>query len=144
MNNLTIFLYGVIIVLLIVLYGKIRCFYPQFDFLAVNKNVYVDGWLMSHFILFALCGYFFPNTFYFAMLLGILWELIEHFKLFSFATKCINRKESILSLNNYVKLFQEHSSDDINNNWWYGKYEDVIVDFIGFVTGYFILKYKFV
>ena len=145
MKNLTIFLYGIFVILLILIYGKIRCFHPHLDFLAVHKNVYVDGWLLSHFVLFAICGYFFPNNFYFAMLLGILWEIVEHLQLLTFASSCKNNEGNKSSLIKYQFIFEDKSqNNDINKNWWYGRYEDIIVDFLGFVTGYFILNYKFV
>lgn len=34
-------------------------------------------WPISHFVLFLILGYMYPNDFVFFTLLGILWELIE-------------------------------------------------------------------
>ena len=128
----------------IFIYGKIRCLLKNNkhfkDPLSKNVNIYMDGWLLSHFILFSFIGYHFSNSFYLSMTLGILWEFIEvmigtlqPMFLLNIAkcTKINLKKKDIIDVN----------SEDLN--WFYGRYEDIIVDFLGFITGYFIKNYNF-
>lgn len=141
-NYLIIFL---IIASSVFVYGKIRCLLKDNkkfkDPLSFHTNIYVDGWLLSHFVLFLFIGYKFPNSFCLSMIFGILWEIIEILigtyepgilKGISNCSAIDLKKENIINVN---------SNDNLN--WFYGRYEDMIIDFLGFVTGYFINSYKF-
>ena len=128
------------------IYGKYRCVNKDYkDILALELYPKIDGWLISHFVAFAIAGVLFPDTFYFSLLLGILWELFEFYlgitkpKFLKGITDChrvlnenTKKNKDVLNLNN----------DDNNGYWWYGKKEDVLVDALGFLFGkYVILKY---
>ena len=78
-KNLQLIAIGLFVVILIIVYGQFRCAYPKFnDPLSIHGMVYVDGWLLTHFIVFALAGYFYSKQFYLAVILGILWEIVEY------------------------------------------------------------------
>ena len=126
-------LFLLFIIFLIFLVGLIRC-KTNYDPLLHKFVGKIDGWMVSHFITFAIVGFYFPDTFIYAMFLGIMWEFVENmlgkvktstFKSFGF---CIIEKESKKRLKDNV------------STWWYGQYEDVIADFIGFIFGKYFLK----
>tara|TARA_B100001093_G_C26520015_1_gene881329 strand:+ start:367 stop:807 length:441 start_codon:yes stop_codon:yes gene_type:complete len=144
-KNVQLISSGLFIVILIVIYGQFRCAFPEFkDPLSIHGMVYVDGWLLSHFIVFALAGYFYPKQFYLAVILGILWEITEH--LLGINTprflKCETQDKSKAKFQ-YIHKNKDPSLAEKNDAWWYGRYEDVVVDIIGFMTGYFIKTYSF-
>ena len=132
-KNIQLIAAGLFVVLLIVIYGQFRCAFPKFiDPLSIHGMVYVDGWLLSHFIVFTLAGYFYSNQFYLAVILGILWEIVEY----------------LLGVNTprFLKCKMKGKNQTLaekNDAWWYGRYEDVVVDILGFMTGYFIKTYSF-
>tara|TARA_B100000524_G_scaffold339670_1_gene232131 strand:- start:168 stop:608 length:441 start_codon:yes stop_codon:yes gene_type:complete len=141
----TLLLFAFLLVFLIIVYGQFRCYFPKFnDPLSLHTNVYVDGWLLSHFIAFALAGYFFPKYFYLAICLGILWEVVEfslgrHTPTF---LKCNVQNKTKPKFNALFKKADQTLAEQ-NDAWWYGRYEDIVVDFFGFVTGYFVRYYSF-
>jgi len=144
-KNLQLIAGGLFVVILIIIYGQFRCAFPGFsDPLSIHGMVYVDGWLLSHFILFALAGYFFPKHFYVAVIIGILWELVEYS--FGIHTpgflKCTHQDKSKAKFQ-YLHKNKDKTLAEKNDAWWYGRYEDVIVDILGFITGYFIKTYNF-
>lgn len=126
-------LFLLFIILLIFIIGAIRC-KTHYDPLLHKFIGKVDGWMVSHFITFAFIGFYFPDTFIYAMILGVMWELIENmlgkfkpsrFKSFGF---CIDDKQKLKG--NF------HGA-----SWWYGQYEDVIADAIGFIFGKYLLQH---
>ena len=143
-KNLQLIAGGLFVVILIIIYGQFRCAFPGFsDPLSIHGMVYVDGWLLSHFILFALAGYFFPKHFYVAVIIGILWELVEYS--FGIHTpkllKCEDQPKKAKF--QYLNRNKDKTLAEKNDAWWYGRYEDVVVDILGFMTGYFIKTYSF-
>lgn len=77
----------------------------------------INGWSITHFIVFTLAGYYGHKHIFLLMLIGILWELTE--VLLGYITK------------------QNKTDDSV---WWYGSYEDIIVNFIGLMTGKYLLR----
>ena len=143
-NELVYFSIFAAIGLSVFVYGKIRCLLKDNekfqDPLSKNINIYADGWLMSHFVFFAFIGYYYPDKLYVSMTLGFLWEIVEILigtiqpKFLQNIAKCSKidlQKKYAVQLN------------DKEMNWFYGRYEDIVIDFLGFVTGYFIKNYNF-
>ena len=133
-NNLYCLLI-IICPLLITLYGYYRCknIETHKDVLSFelfnnsSKKYGLDGWSISHLLFYMLLGYLFPNKIILTLSLGIIWELFETY---------------IGIYKPYI--FQEFGfcSTDISNVWWYGKFSDIIVNFIGFIIGqYLALNY---
>lgn len=72
-----------------------------------GKNRFlITGWSVTHFIWFTLIGYLFPNCMFEAMMFGLMWELIE------------------IGMN----VFN-------TDTYYYGCYEDILFNFIGFIFG---------
>ena len=120
------------VILIIFLYGKFRCVFTDYiDPLEHNVNLHIDGWLTAHYVLFSVIGFNFPRAFYLAMFMGILWEIFEHI--------IGQLKPSILNnITNCNRKSFTHFAEPNGRYWWYGKKEDILVNFLGFVTGYFI------
>jgi len=83
-------------------------------------NIDITGWSISHFIVFAIAGYYGHKHIICLMLIGILWEIIEI--ILGYITKSNNTDDSI---------------------WWYGSFSDIIVNFLGLMTGKYVIR-KFI
>lgn len=86
------------------------------------NGTFINGWLISHYVVFFLAGYFYPTTFKLAMIIGIIWEICEYI----------------------IGYFSKNMSDSLGirikktKNWWYGQYKDVIVNLLGFISGRYL------
>lgn len=82
-------------------------------------------WQLSHFIVYFILGFFFPFCDLPVILIGIIWELIEH--IFGFLLPPIK----VISKNGNIS----------NVQWWHGSVYDIFVNILGFYLGkYFRLK----
>ncbi len=105
-------------------YGKFRCNHPNYkDPLETRITEDFDGWSLTHFFLFMYVGHIRPDTFFFATLIGILWELFEHYY----------GEKRPGWLGGYGDC--EMRTDRQNDNWWYGKYSDIVANSLGFFIG---------
>lgn len=79
-------------------------------------------WPLSHFFLFMLIGYLFPDCDVVAIAGGILWEIVEVMAYKVFKNKgrqAVNRGARI-----------EYSKD-----WWMGSFKDIFFNIAGFYVG---------
>ena len=115
----------------IMVYGKYRCSRPDYkDPLETSITKDFDGWSVTHFLLHMYVGYSYPNSFFLATFIGILWELFEHYY----------GKNRPGWLGGYGDC--EMQTDKEEGNWWYGKYSDIVANMAGFFVGRQIrLKY---
>ena len=80
MEDIKFFLLFFIPLFFIFPYGKFRCTNKDFKDPLENKLLFeLDGWSMTHYLFFMLVGFIYPKKFISAMILGIIWELFEHF-----------------------------------------------------------------
>ena len=77
----------------------------------------LTGWSLTHVAFYVLLGCMFPQDFKLLMLIGIIWEIIEHYVL------------------NKIGWTKADCLDDV---WWYGRVSDIFMNAIGFWLGYFI------
>ena len=113
---------------LIIVYGTIRCKIPGFSdpltFAPVPApwNRFLDGWGIAHFLFYGMLGYLYPSRWLFITICGVAWELIETvFKDHPFyLSKC-----------NY----STDSKQAGEAGWWYGRWEDIIMNTMGMVLG---------
>lgn len=95
----------------------------------------IDGWSISHLILYSYFGYHFPDYFAEFLIIGAVWELFESF----FCKESLNRFIGCQDSNNkFCRTLGKLNSCD----YWYGKVDDVVVNMIGFVFGAW-LKQRF-
>ena len=71
-------IFFITIIILIFVYGKYRCVNPDYkDILELEPIKGLDGWIISHFVAFAIIGTLYPDTLILSTILGILWEIFE-------------------------------------------------------------------
>jgi hypothetical protein len=121
----------VLCVMSIVLYGTYRCRASEFQDPLTQSlidrppwNRFLDGWGVLHFWFFALLTFHFPTCWVQILVAGILWEVIEmmfkerHYYL----AKCNSATES--------------------KNWWYGRWEDIVMNSLGMLCGLWLAQYR--
>ncbi len=117
-----------IIVFLIIFYVSIFYIFKipkNYDPLLFEPSVpyltkYLGGWTLLHFVAFAIIGSRYPNCFESAMVYGALWEFLE------------------FSLGEFIPIFFPkfaHRIDPTWTLWYYGRYPDIIMNFLGFLFG---------
>lgn len=118
-------------VILIFANGYIRCKYGSGTDLLMHKlNIYdLDGWSVMHFSLFAYIGYRFPTRIVEAMILGISWEIWEDW--------CGDTRPSWMGGFGDCNLTTDQT-DSTHQNWWFGRYSDIIINLLGFLFGKYI------
>ncbi len=133
-NIQQIYLIGVVCAVIIILYGIYRCKNPDFkDPLNIrmeteNKTIsnIFNGWAMSHFVFYATLGYFYPQHYIAIFIMGVIWELYEMF---------LQSEQPW-----YVKYIGNCNvgTDQTTSPWWYGQYEDIIVNGTGILLGVYL------
>ena len=132
---LSIFLNIAIIILFISFLKCKNVFDNKYDFLTRNYNFtnydflneYLDGWGISHFILFAIMVYIFPKNWILILIIGIIWEFIE----------------ILLSYNKFLNCYLLNYGRKKYTKWWYGRYQDIIMNIFGIIFGlYFNYIFK--
>lgn len=124
----------ILCVLAIISYGTYRCRNPSFKDPMIKSvvgdsdlNKYLDGWGLLHFWFYALLMYKCSNIWYVIIIFGIIWELIE----MRFKDKPFYLAKCDVSL-----------SDDTEEGWWYGRWQDIVMNSLGMFTGAMLLKYN--
>lgn len=113
--------------MLIILYsGVLRLFIDtktQDPLVAIRSPIlgnFLNGWTGTHFVFFAYLGYRYPSCFEEAMILGTLWELLEL---------------TVGELLPAVAPQIAYRLDPFWMSWYYGCYEDIVANAVGFQTG---------
>ena len=85
-------------------------------------------WPISHFLLYLILGILFPDCGVLLMTLGVGWELFENLmgRIISEGTPSVEE-----SMRNALEY---------KNGWWAGSVNDIIMNFFGFICGWFIAK----
>ena len=127
------------VVIVIGIYGKYRCNHIkdhkdilEFSLFKGSKKYGLDGWSVSHYLFFSILGYLYPNTLLPTMALGSVWELFETY-VGIYQPKIING----------FGFCNSPTAENGKKIWWYGKWTDIIVNFLGFITGKTIKHGKF-
>jgi len=124
MNNYNkLVLFAILTIILINIYGY-TLFYlkilPNRDPLIHNffdNNMDLNGWSVTHFIVFAIAGYYGHKHIMCLLFVGIMWEITEVYL-----------------------YFMNKNLTDNHPDWWYGSYSDIIVDFLGLMTGKYLIR----
>jgi len=98
---------------------------PEIDALNVSLlkigNHHCSGWTLSHFILYFILGYNFPECDVFIISMGVAWELVE----------CIAGE-----FTNTESGGQYRYNGTIHyRNWWSGNFMDIVYNIAGFYCG---------
>lgn len=132
-NYLLIGVFFGLVVATIVGYGTFRCTQKDYvdpltkSLLPAPFDGFTDGWAFLHFACFCLITYLFPQHYILIWILGVSWEIIEFiFKDHPF----------------YFSDCKYKLTTDKDEGWWYGRYEDIIVNTLGMYLGYYMSSNK--
>lgn len=122
---------SLICVFIIIVYGTYRCKNTNFvdpltkSFFPSPLNKFLDGWGISHLVFFLILGYLYPQTQFliYSFILGVIWELIEY---------------SIKDHPFYLSKCKYNIGTDNTKHWWYGRWQDIIMNSIGLLIGSFM------
>jgi hypothetical protein len=87
----------------------------------MNTNIPIDILSISHLIIWITIGYYFPKHYYYALLLGILWELFEYM---------------VVNVNTFYVLAKTYWF--VPEKYWNEKIYNSILDIIINMAGYYI------
>jgi hypothetical protein len=131
-NYLKYVLFAIIPILFIMPYGKFRCTHKKFkDPLETSLFWGLDGWSATHFFWYMIVGYVYPETFIISTIIGICWELFEHY----YGTERPGWLGGYGDCDNLA-------TDKAGGNWWYGKWSDVGCNISGFLIGQYMKTNK--
>ena len=124
-DKINIIIIGILTAGFIILYSKFKCIYPNYIDILTYKYLYIyDGWNITHIVLYAILTYLYPKEIYIILLIGIVWEIIEHFltiyKIKNYTFGCKNRNHDLVFVN---------------------RFKDIICNCIGITLGYIIYYY---
>ena len=118
-------------VIWIFLYAFIRCKRGNGDALQWSLfkdpvlSEYTDLWALLHFILFFSMACLYPGRGWLLFGIGVLWELVEMY---------------IGNQGDWNQMVFGGCSDTADGNWWYGRYQDVIVNGLGILAGTYLSR----
>lgn len=95
--------------------------------LFVLPSAKVDYWSISHFILFLLFGFIYPNHPLNFVMIGISWELIE-----DYLASDKNKRLADCTIQQNKNTFW---CMGIQDDYWYGKWDDIIFNTFGYLVG---------
>ena len=86
------------------------------------KSTTFDLFTLNHLILWIIIGYFFPNKYYLALFLGIVWELFERYVVYDKTIyNCVKKNWPV----------PEKYWNEINTN----SFVDICVNMLGYYIG---------
>jgi hypothetical protein len=100
----------------------------------LNKNIFniqISGWSYSHFIFYAVLGYYYPHKIKHLFIIGITWEIIEYI------TGTV-----ISSPQNNIDKILSHGLK-YSDKWWGGCASDLIYNYLGLLVGSHLAKIKY-
>ena len=125
-----------VVVTIIAAYGTYRCNHPDFkDPLTYSLiegepwNRFLDGWSISHYLFYAILAYYFPSYWFYLFLLGAVWEGVE--AIFY---------DHPFYLSDCKYIIDTDANQRGSGRFWYGKWEDLIMNTLGIITGVIIAR----
>lgn len=116
----------------IVGYGTWRCKNPEFtdpltQTLVGGRSMssFTDGWGLTHFTFFALLTFLYPKQALEIFGAGVIWEIIE---------------STIKDRPFYLSSCHVRVTTDIQAGWWYGRWQDIVMNSLGQCIGYGLQK----
>lgn len=124
---------GSISILSIIIYGTYRCKHKEFkdpltlSFIGEPWDKFLDGWGIIHFLFYMMLVYLYPAQWKLIFIYGVSWEILESY----FYDHPFYLSECSYNL----------ATDDVPG-WWYGRWQDVIMNSLGMMVGYYLAKAK--
>ena len=114
----------IVCIILIFSYGSFRGHNPEYvDPLMKSVGIEgMDGWSVTHFMFYAILGYYFPNYWREVLIAGIAWEVFE-------GAYGKYRPD-------WMGGFKDGNINITDGEpWWYARYSDIAVNCVGFIIG---------
>ena len=149
-KNICAYFIGVVIIIMMyhgimrILYGPNFRYYDVMNKLAIHipllkSNLKIlpfdpeppeccSGWPLSHFILFMVLAFKFPQHAKFLFVTGVMWEVVE--SLIGYITK-----------DRTVKMDTEMTKTMYKSQWWTGNFNDILFNTAGIIAGLCLKKY---
>ena len=113
-----------IVMLMIIIYGIVRCNHIIKDPLLKHiPGTKIDGWSISHFLLFAILGYLFPSKWPYLFGAGALWETMEYFS------------------GEYPELTKGIGNCSTGEVWWFRQWSDILANSLGIGCGILLRRF---
>jgi hypothetical protein len=132
--SIQIIVIGLLCMLSIILYGTYRCKNTEFkdpftqSFVPPPWDKFLDGWGILHFLFYMILAYFYPTHLLLIFMMGVGWEILESY---------FYDHPFYLSKCNY------NLSTDGVAGWWYGRWQDIVMNSLGIIVGYYLAKLNF-
>lgn len=86
-------------------------------------------WPISHFVLFLILGFLFPNCVLLIITLGIVWELIE-----------VMMGKLVVGDKWQRQPLRQGGNVEYTQDWWAGSAKDILFNIAGFGVGFLLAK----
>lgn len=124
----------IVIAFSIMAYGTYRCNRENYvdpltmSFGPKSLSRFLDGWGITHFLFYGILAFMYPDmkSLIFIALLGVIWEIVE-----------VIFKDHPFYLSDCKYTIQ---TDKEGEGWWYGRWEDIIMNTLGMITGVILKK----
>lgn len=95
----------------------------------------LDGWSLSHFVLYTILGYLFPRNYLVFLMLGVAFELVE--EMGGIIERHMERKRADRREHRTVitSTAQKPWVLDGGGEYWFGRLSDPLVNSLGFLMG---------
>lgn len=110
---------------------------PLFTINAFDNKIVFDWWSASHIGFYMVIGYLVPQHFWGFALMGAGFEAFEDFLSSDETTKMVN-----CSVVDKKTIAQQIWCNGVQDSYWYSKWDDIIVNMIGYAIGEYIATGK--
>ena len=111
----------------------------EYDLFPNSGKLGIDGWSLTHYILYFFFGFLYPKVFFVSILLGTLWELAETIA----GVYVAKFNPDIIKYFGICNLSEKKKNTKIIRYtvWFYGKWSDIVVNALGFISGMVLHNY---
>lgn len=137
---------GIYIATFVIIFILIGHLYPDYiqsslkSPLCTLPSITIDWWSITHFFYFGILAFLYPSYICELFIISIIWEIVEdslapnHNK---FLIDCSKTYDNPLK-ESFKNLWCNHTSRE--NDYWYGKWDDVFFNSMGIIIGYGLRK----
>jgi hypothetical protein len=90
-----------------------------------------DGWSLAHFMMYFFIGFVKPGYTFTAFTAGVMFEVFEDGKASDSHTQLLDCTDQGIKKSLIGKVYCNGGE----NSYWYGKFDDIIFNLLGYITG---------
>jgi len=107
-------------------------------------ETYIDWWSVSHFGLFCILAYLFPDYLFELFIIGVMWEVVEDLLSPPTSKGLVDcEKEYKNPLKETFKIIScDYTARE--KDYWYGKWDDIFANLLGLVLGHYLRMNNFI